>query len=133
MKLLHIGTFAVALALLSQPLAARQPGVAKSVNMGPTEIRVVITKEQPNYFKVSEVEANSPAAGLLEANDVIIGANGKVMDVSQNFHFFVSQAGPVQEMAKLIEDSEAKEGKLELIVWPAAAPATKPCAMSDTN
>jgi len=86
--------------------------------MGPTGIRVLMTQEQPNYFKVEKVEEGSPAAGLLEANDVVVGANGKVMDVPQNFHFFVSQAGPVQEMAKLIEDSQAKAGKLELIVWP---------------
>lgn len=118
-KLTHIAKTIVIAGLLLQPLAARQPGVAKSVNMGPTGIRVLMTKEQPNYFKVEKVEADSPAAGLLEANDVIVGANGKVMDVSQNFHFFVSQAGPVQEMAKLIEDSQAKDGKLELIIWPA--------------
>ena len=117
-KFTHITRFLFILGLLSLPLAARQPGVAKSVNMGPTGIRVLITKEQPNYFKVEKVEANSPATGLLNPNDVIIGANGKVMDVSQNFHFFVSQAGPVQEMAKLIEDSQAKDGKLELMVWP---------------
>lgn len=118
MKISHIAIFTVFVVLFSDPLAARQPGVAKSVNMGPTGIRVVITKEQPNYFQVAEVEAGSPAVGLLEAKDVIIGANGKVMDVPQNFHFFVSQAGPVQEMAKLIENSQAKDGKLELIVWP---------------
>lgn len=119
MKISYVAIIIFTLAaMFSQPLAARQPGVAKSVNMGPTGIRVLMTKEQPNYFKVSEVEADSPGAGLLEANDVIVGANGKVMDVPQNFHFFVSQAGPLQEMAKLIEDSQAKDGKLELIVWP---------------
>ena len=57
--------------MMFQPLVARQPGVAKSVNMGPTGIRVLITKEQPFYFKVAKVEANSPADGLLNVNELI--------------------------------------------------------------
>lgn len=128
-RLTYITKCTIIFGLLFQSLEARQPGVAKSVNMGPTGIRVLITKEQPNYFKVKEINADSPADGLLNADDLIVGANGKIMDVSQNFHFFVSQAGPVQEMAKLIEDSQAKDGKLELIVWPGGDSAKQKTVM----
>lgn len=88
------------------------------LNVGPTGIRARITKELPKYFTVKYVFKECPAAGLIEVGDVIVGANGKKMNVAHTFGRHVGWDGPMVEMAKLIEDSQSAEGKLELIVWP---------------
>ncbi len=88
------------------------------LNVGPTGIRARITKENPKYFTVKYVFKKCPAAGLVEVDDVIVGANGKRMNVAHTFGRHVGWEGPMMEMAKLIEDAQGAEGKLELIVWP---------------
>ena len=88
------------------------------LNVGPTGIRAQITKEHPKYFTVKYVFKQCPAAGLVEAGDIIVGANGKRMNVEHTFGRHVGWEGPMMEMAKLIEDSQGADGKLELIVWP---------------
>ncbi|MEM9019894.1 MAG: DUF6288 domain-containing protein [Planctomycetota bacterium] len=90
------------------------------LNVGPTGIRAQVTHEHPHWFTVRYVFRNSPAAGKVRPGDIIIGANGRVMDVPHQFGRRTVRGfnGPMTEMAKLIEDSQAEEGKLELIVWP---------------
>ena len=90
------------------------------MNVGPTGIRARITHEHPCYFTVKFVFENSPAAGKIHAGDIIVGANGKVMKVPHQFgrRTVTGWDGPMTEMSKLIEDSQGKDGKLELIVWP---------------
>jgi len=97
-------------------------GTGWFLNVGPTGIRAQITREQPKYFTVRYVFRKSPAYGKVAINDVIVGANGKRMDVE---HYFGRGSrgrgtweGPMVEMSKLIEDSQGKDGKLELILWP---------------
>jgi hypothetical protein len=92
------------------------------MNVGPTGIRARITHEHPQYFTVKYVFKKCPAAGLIKINDIIVGANGKKMNVAHTFgrgsRGRSTWEGPMIEMAKLIEDSQGKDGKLDLIVWP---------------
>jgi len=99
---------------------AEELGAGWFMNVGPTGIRARITHENPKYLTVKYVFKESPAAGLLAIDDVIVGANGKKMNVEHKFGRRGDKGwdGPMVEMSKLIEDSQGAEGKLELIVWP---------------
>ncbi|MFU8893974.1 MAG: DUF6288 domain-containing protein [Luteolibacter sp.] len=97
-------------------------GTGWFLNVGPTGIRAQITRDNPKYFTVRYVFRNSPVNGKIKIDDVIVGANGKVMNVA---HYFGRGSrgrgtwdGPMVEMSKLIEDSQAKDGNIEFIVWP---------------
>ncbi len=93
-------------------------GTGWFLNVGPTGIRVQITHEHPQFLTTRHVFKNSPAAGLVKAGDVIVGANGIRMDVPHTFGRHKGWQGPMIEMSKLIEDSQGKDGKLNLIIWP---------------
>jgi hypothetical protein len=103
-----------------KPIADALPAGSFFMNVGPTGIRAQITHEHPAFFTVKFVFDHSPAAGKIEAGDIIVGANGHVMDVPHQFgrRNVTGWDGPMEEMAKLIEDSQGKDGELELIVWP---------------
>jgi len=100
---------------------AEDLGAGWFMNVGPTGIRARITHEHPKYFTVKYVFKKSPAAGLVEIDDIIVGANGKKLTVEHTFgrRNIAGWEGPMLDMSKLIEDSQGKDGKLELIVWPA--------------
>jgi len=95
-------------------------GPAWYLPVGPTGIRSQITTENPQYFTVRYVFKNSPATGKVKIDDIIVGANGIML---KRPHSFAKRSqswdGPLVDMAKLIEDSQGKDGKLHLIVWPA--------------
>lgn len=101
---------------------AQALGTGWFMNVGPTGIRAQITHKHPEYLTVRYVFKKCPAAGLIKINDVIVGANGKKMTVKHTFgrgtRGRATWEGPMKEMSKLIEDSQGKDGKLELIVWP---------------
>ncbi len=97
-------------------------GTGWFLNVGPTGIRARIMRDSPKYFTVKYVFRNSPAHGKIGIGDVIVGANGRRMNTE---HYFGRGSrgrstwdGPMTEMAKLIEDSQGTDGKLEFIVWP---------------
>ncbi len=97
-------------------------GTGWFLNVGPTGIRAQITHDNPKYFTVRYVFKESPAAGKIQIGDIIVGANGTVMDVE---HYFGRGSrgrgtweGPMVEMSKLIENSQAADGKIGFIVWP---------------
>lgn len=102
-----------------QPIADKL-GSGFFMNVGPTGIRARITRELPQFFTVKFVFENSPAAGKINPGDVIVGANGRVMNVAHEFgrRRVTGWKGPMEEMAKLIEDSQGEDGVLNLIVWP---------------
>ncbi len=97
-------------------------GTGWFMNVGPTGIRARITHEHPEYFTVKYVFKNSPAAGLVKIGDIIVGANGTRLTVPHTFgrgsRGRGGWDGPMLDMSKLIEDSQGKDGKLELIIWP---------------
>jgi hypothetical protein len=99
---------------------AEKLGEGFFMNVGPTGIRAQITHKYPTAFTVRFVFSNSPASGKIKAGDVIVGANGRYMQVPHQFgrRTVTGWEGPMKEMAKHIEDAQGEDGKLELIVWP---------------
>lgn len=94
------------------------------LNLGPTGIRARIYPDRANLLVVKYVfqDARSPARGKVEIEDVIAGANGKLFTT---FHRFGRRLpggggwdGPMMELARHIEDSQGKDGVLNLVVWP---------------
>ncbi len=93
------------------------------LNLGPTGIRARIRPESPDRFFIEHVfqDDKSPARGLVEIGDVIIGANGKNFETSHRFGRRSNKRGwdgPMKEMAAHIEDSQAKDGVLTLMIHP---------------
>lgn len=94
------------------------------LNLGPTGIRAKIEQENPKHLLVKYVfqDKDSPAKGLVQIEDVIVGANGKKFKTEHRFGRNLPDGGgwdgPMMELAGHIEDSQGKEGKLELIIWP---------------
>lgn len=101
---------------------AEDLGTGWFLNVGPTGLRARITHEHPEYLTIKYVFKKSPAHGLIQINDIVVGANGKHLTVPHTFgrgsRGRGGWEGPMLDMSKLIEDSQGKDGKLELIVWP---------------
>lgn len=94
------------------------------VNLGPTGARAIL-KDQS--FVVKHVFADSPAAGRLQVDDEITGANGKPFAKHTFGKFYgmqydVGYEGPIMDMGNAIEDSEGKDGTLKLDVLRAGKP-----------
>ena len=94
------------------------------LNLGPTGIRARIDGERPDELVVKYVfqDGKSPAKGLVNAGDIIIGANGKKFKTSHRFGRNLRGGGgwdgPLLELAGHLEDSQGKDGKLELTIYP---------------
>ncbi len=93
------------------------------LNLGPTGIRARITPENPDRFLVEHVfqDDQSPARGLVEQGDIIIGANDKPFEISHRFGPHSNKRGwdgPMTELAGHIEDSQGKDGLLTLMIHP---------------
>jgi hypothetical protein len=101
---------------------AEELGTGWFLNVGPTGLRARITREHPQYLTIKYVFKKSPAHGLVNINDIVVGANGKRLTVPHTFgrgsRGRGTWEGPMLDMSKLIEDSQGGDGKLELIVWP---------------
>lgn len=102
---------------------AEDLGAGWFLNVGPTGLRARITHEHPEFLTIKYVFKKSPANGLIKIDDIVVGANGKRLTVAHTFgrgsRGRSTWEGPMVDMSKLIEDSQGKDGKLELIVWPA--------------
>jgi hypothetical protein len=107
---------------LDQPVNEASPDFSFLMNLGPTGIRAMIEPENPKAFKVMFVfqDAMSPAKGKINKGDIILGANGKDFQDAHGFHRRQAGAsgwvGPPFEIALAIEDSQGKDGKLDLTV-----------------
>ncbi|MFT6862968.1 MAG: hypothetical protein ACJAVK_001529, partial [Akkermansiaceae bacterium] len=101
------------------------------LNLGPTGIRARIYPDKPDELAVKFVfqDANSPAKGLINSGDIIIGANGKKFKTSHRFGRNLRGGGgwdgPMLELAGHLEDSQGKDGKLELIIHPGGSRTTQ--------
>lgn len=92
-------------------------------NLGPTGLRARIYPEKPSHLVVKFIfqDDKSPAAGKVEVEDVIVGANEKRFQKEYYFGREPTKSGehgPLTELAELIEDSQGDDGKLHLILWP---------------
>jgi hypothetical protein len=101
---------------------AEDLGTGWFMNVGPTGLRARITHEHPEFLTIKYVFKKSPAAGLVNIDDIVVGANGKRLTVAHTFgrgsRGRGGWEGPMLDLSKLIEDSQGKDGKLELIIWP---------------
>ncbi|MFK7852265.1 MAG: DUF6288 domain-containing protein [Akkermansiaceae bacterium] len=94
------------------------------LNLGPTGIRARIYPDKPKHLAVQYVfqDKKSPAKGLVEIGDVIVGANGKRFSTEHRFGRNLKGGGgwdgPMMELAGHIENSQGKDGILNLTVWP---------------
>lgn len=95
--------------------------------IGPTGIRAMITEEDPCHFKVMYVFRDSPAHGLVKPGDIIVGANGITFKQPHVFgrKVYRSWKGPITDMAARIENSQEKDGRLELMIRPKGETETK--------
>lgn len=108
---------------LDKPLNDQYDGKCFFMNLGPTGIRARIDPEAPKQFKVMYVfqDAKSPAKGKINIGDMIIGANGKSFKDPHGFHRKQGGRGwpgPPYELALAIEESQGRDGTLELMVLP---------------
>jgi len=109
---------------LDQPVNEGSPDYSFLMNLGPTGIRAMMEPANPKAFKVMFVfqDAMSPAKGKINKGDMIVGANGKDFKDEHGFHRKQANAsgwaGAPFELALAIEDSQGKDGKLDLIVLP---------------
>jgi hypothetical protein len=95
------------------------------LNLGPTGIRARIYPNRPHLLVVKYVfqDAQSPAKGKVDLEDVIVGANGRKFTTSHRFGRRLPGGGgwdgPMMELAHHIETSQGStDGILRLIVWP---------------
>ncbi|MEP4077798.1 DUF6288 domain-containing protein [Haloferula sp.] len=83
------------------------------INMGPTGARGILKERS---YVVKYIFKKSPADGVLELDDEVIGANGKKFAA----HVFGGRSygleGPLQDLGMAIEDSEGEDGVLKLMV-----------------
>ncbi len=92
------------------------------LNLGPTGIRARIFPDNPDRFVVEHVfqDDKSPARGLVEEGDVIVGANGSQFSTNHRFGRRLGMRtgwdGPLLELAGHIEDSQGRDGVLTLMI-----------------
>jgi hypothetical protein len=86
-------------------------GVDHDWNLGPTGARgwmfcEGMTSEQARQILVTEVEKGSPADGVIQVGDVILGVAGKLFSFD-----------PRTELGGAITEAEAESGKLQMSCW----------------
>jgi len=97
------------------------------MNLGPTGIRARLHELT---FEVKYVFPKSPADGLIQPGDVIVGAGGKPFATPHTFGFDWDKAakkgyeGPMMDLGIAIEEAETKEGVLSLMIKRADKPST---------
>ncbi len=101
------------------------------LNLGPTGIRGRIYPSQADQIVVKFVfqDNQSPARGLVQVGDIVVGANGKKFTTSHRFGRNLPGGGgwdgPMMELAKHIEDSQGGDGRLRLMILPGGSGAMK--------
>ena len=83
------------------------------INMGPTGARGLLNERS---YVVKHIFADSPADGVLQLGDEVIGANGKPFSAHNFGPRNNGIEGPLQDLGLAIEDSEGKDGVLQLMV-----------------
>lgn len=83
------------------------------VNMGPTGARGILKERS---YVVKHIFRKSPAAGVLELDDEVVGANGKRFSAHTFGGGNHGLEGPLQDLGLAIEDSEGTDGVLKLMV-----------------
>lgn len=108
---------------LDAPVKAMYPNGSFFLNLGPTGLRARIDEDAPTHLRIMFVfqDNQSPARGKVEIGDVLVGANGRRFTTP---HIFGRRGhrkgwdGPLMELSRHIEDSQGRDGALELTLWP---------------
>lgn len=89
---------------------AEDLGTGWFMNVGPTGLRARITREHPEFLTIEYVFKKSPAAGLVNIDDIVVGANGKRLTVAHTFgrgsRGRGGCEGPMLDMSKLSDPSQ---------------------------
>ena len=90
-------------------------------NLGITGIRAELVAKEPKVLVVKYVFPNTPASGLIQINDRIIGAEGKLFQHAHRDGYGMEvfgADGPVSELADALESCQGKSGtgRLPLMV-----------------
>ena len=108
--------------VLDKPVRDKYPNGSFLFNLGPTGLRARINPETPTQFLIKFVfqDDQSPARGIVNIGDVVVGANGKLFEVPYRFgrNGIKGWDGPPNDLARHIEDSQGADGNLSLIIWP---------------
>ena len=86
------------------------------INLGITGVRAKLPEERPTEFEVAYIFENTPAAGIIEPGDRIVGAGGKPFKTPHTFGYGVGKFGyhgPMKDFAAALESSQTT-GTLEL-------------------
>ena len=85
------------------------------VNMGPTGARGILNEQS---YTVKYIFKKSPAEGVLELDDEVLGANGKRFSEHTFGGANINNGleGPLQDLGLAIEDSEGEDGVLKLMI-----------------
>ncbi len=88
-------------------------------NLGITGIRAELVSDDPKSLMVRYVFADSPASGLVQVDDRIVGVNGKPF-VNPHRNGYGMEVfggdGPIKELAQVLEACTAKEGTGKLVL-----------------
>ena len=88
------------------------------INLGITGARAKILEERPTEFEVAYVFKDTPADGVLEVSDRIVGANGTPFETPHTFGYGVGKFGyhgPMKDLAAAMDISQST-GTLELSI-----------------
>ena len=85
------------------------------INMGPTGARGIL---KDRSYLVQYIFPKSPASDVLQIGDEVYGANGKkfAAHTFSGTNIKIGLEGPLQDLGLAIEDSEGKDGVLELMI-----------------
>lgn len=88
------------------------------INLGITGARAMLTPEEPTALVVMHVFAGTPAAGILEKDDRIVGANGRPFVTPHKFGYGMGKfgyQGPMMDLGDALEESQGRRnGRLTL-------------------
>jgi len=123
---------------LDQEIINKLPNEHFLLNIGPTGIRGTIKLTDWNVESDKEIEvkfvfSDSPANGKVRVGDVIVGANGELFTEGHMIGRqsndpqgkFAGWKGMMTEMGQAILDSQAAEGKLDLMIRPRGSSSVK--------
>lgn len=98
------------------------------INLGITGARAKILEEAPKALDVTFVFDKTPASGVLEVGDKIVGANGRPFVEAHKFGYgpdFFGYEGPMMDFGNALEESQGKlDGRLTLDVVRGDTPRT---------
>jgi len=86
-------------------------------NLGITGMRARLLAEEPKALRIEYVFPGSPAAGKVEAGDLLVGAGGQTFQTAHRNGYgeeVFGADGPIAELARALEEAQGAQGVLAL-------------------